>query len=84
MSAEVLRQAATRVRHDVEFGQAHGDDSFLIAVADWLDFAAAGRGALDMVAAHNGRPLNTDGSQLFRDMEQRALTVARAYLGSDA
>lgn len=52
-----------------------------LAVADWLDFVAAGREALDMVAKHKGEPLPAPSSDLFRDTEARALAVATAYLG---
>jgi hypothetical protein len=37
MSAVNLRLAARRIRHDVDFDQAHGDAGFLLAVADWLE-----------------------------------------------
>lgn len=52
-----------------------------LAAADWLEFAAEGREALNLIASHGGRPLDSEGSVLFCDMERRALAVADAYLG---
>jgi hypothetical protein len=70
MSAEVLRRATTRIRHDIEFGQAHGADDFLLAVADWLEAVAIKADAVEAAGltfgGFEGRP---------------ALAVARAYLG---
>jgi hypothetical protein len=46
-----------------------------LALADWLDFVAEGRVALDAVSAEDSP------SVLFRDTERHALTVADAILG---
>lgn len=60
-----------------------------LAVADWLDFVADARIQIDAIAAR--RSLNGAGwlfgdsaSGVFRDMEDRALAVARIYLGADS
>ena len=70
MSADLLRRAASLIHHDVGFGQAHGDDTFLLAVADWLDATAD-----DMGGLHESSWFGPDVA---------ALTVARAYLGEPA
>lgn len=69
--AVAMRRAAARIRHDVEYGQAHGDDAFLFAVADWLDNMAER-------AARNIKP------ELYLHNWTHALAVARAYLGESA
>lgn len=70
MSASVLRRAAVRIRHDVDFGQAHGDDAFLLAVAAWLDSTA-----------NDVEHVHTPVYNLTSTTVARAITVARAYLG---
>lgn len=67
MSAARLREAASSIRHDVDFGQQHGDAAFLLAVAKWLD---------ECGSAPNWEV--DDLSWLFED----AITIADAYLGS--
>lgn len=68
VSGVILRRTAARIRDDVDSGQAHGDGTFLLAVADWLDQIAN---------------LHEYGSTGPRDMEI-ALTAARAYMGEAA
>lgn len=92
MTAEVLRKAASRIRHDVEFGQAHGDDTFLLAVADWLGGQAVKWNYLATQRESSG--VDCPGGiwqgqpeQAARNADyhaKHALRVARAYLGADS
>lgn len=61
----VLARAARVIRHDVEFGQEHGDAAFLLAVADWLEWL---------------EPFNRFGDDNAY-VVGRGIAVARAYLG---
>jgi hypothetical protein len=67
MSTDELRRAASLMRHDVDFGQAYGDDKFMLAVAVWLDSHA------------DIHTLRTCDERLVTPCP--ALAVARAYLG---
>ena len=61
-----------------------------LAVADWLTFIADARESIDAIAqmrSRNGAGWLTatdPASRVFRDMEEHALTVARAYLGESS
>ena len=94
MSGEVLRRAARELRLDSEMFD-NRDADFCRAVADWMDFVAAGREAIDGLAKvaalfpKNGTASHPPAepkppSQLFRDTETNALAVARAYLGESS
>jgi hypothetical protein len=76
MSA-ALREAVARIRHDVEFGHAHGDDSFLLAVADWLDEQASIEPSYGHPLAYGSPP------PVIHGPSRHAVAIARAYLGSD-
>ena len=80
MSAEVLRRAAARIHHDVDFGQAHGDDTFLLAVADWLEHQATAAEFHEQQDAEN----EFVDDYTPRAGTVRALAVARAYLNESA
>lgn len=69
MTADVLRQAVVRIRHDCDHDQQHGDPAFLEAVADWLDAAYDDERRFAAIGAHG-----------FAG-ENPAFAVARAYLG---
>lgn len=85
MSAEVLRQAATLMRQEcLAVRRPYGrDEKFKSAVADWLDTAGAD------IWAHGPLCECTTGcdacdDNLWEPHARDALTVARAYLGSES